>query len=430
MKAFWILYAGRLLSVLGSALTAFALGVWVYQESASVTQYALLMMFSRIPSLLLAPFAGSLVDGVDRRRILVGCAIGELVTSAALVLLQRTGELRVHHVYVLSIVSSCLSTFDWLAFSAVTSQMVPREHLGRAGGAAQMGNGVAQLAAPMVSALLLERAGLGGVLLVDCASFVVGLLLLLPVPIPALPAASRADDASPWGRLTRGWTYLRTRRGLCWLLGYFAAINLLVGMVNALAAPMLMELASVRAVSVVVTLGGLGLLVGSVVMLAWGGPRRRVHGILGFIALGGVAVAVASTSRALPVVAAGAFVFYLCQPFYGGSSQALWQTQIPAALQGRVFAVRQMVAISTLPVAAAIAGPLAEHVFEPLMRADGALAPLVGQVVGTGRGRGIALLVALAGAAMFVLSLMASRVPTLARLEDEPPDDEPLSPAA
>ncbi|KYF84557.1 hypothetical protein BE17_45785 [Sorangium cellulosum] len=430
MKAFWILYAGRLLSVLGSALTSFALGVWVYQESASATQYALLMMFSRIPSLLLAPFAGSLVDGVDRRRILVCCAIGELVTSAALVLLQRTGELRVHHVYVLSVVSACLSTFDWLAFSAVTSQMVPREHLGRAGGAAQMGNGVAQLAAPMVSALLLESAGLGGVLLVDCASFVVGLLLLLPVPIPALPAASRADDASPWARLTRGWTYLRTRRGLCWLLGYFAAINLLVGMVNALAAPMLMELASVRAVSVVVTLGGLGLLVGSVVMLAWGGPRRRVHGILGFIALGGAAVAVASTSRALPVVAAGAFVFYLCQPFYGGSSQALWQTQIPAALQGRVFAVRQMVAISTLPLAAAIAGPLAEHVFEPLMRADGALAPLVGQVVGTGRGRGIALLVALAGAAMFVLSMMASRVPALARLEDEPPDDEPLAPAA
>ena len=109
-------------------------------------------------------------------------------------------------------------------------------------------------------------------------------------------------------------------------------------------------------------------------------------------------------------------------PLLLGTSQALWQSKVPPDLQGRVFAMRRLVAWSTLPLAFVVAGPLADRVFEPWLAPGGALAATAGRILGVGDGRGIGLLLVVMGTLVVLTVAVAARLPRLRRLEEELPD--------
>ncbi len=172
----------------------------------------------------------------------------------------------------------------------------------------------------------------------------------------------------------------------------------------------------------VVSFSGVGMLAGGVAMGVWGGPRRRILGVLGFQLLSGVALFAAALPATPGMLAGAAFVFMFAMPVMVGSAQAIWQVKVPAGVQGRVFAVRRMVSLSAPPVAALLAGPLADGVFEPAMASSGALADSVGRVLGTGPGRGIALLFVVLGILAALNVLLAWLSPRIRNVEDDLPD--------
>jgi hypothetical protein len=137
-----------------------------------------------------------------------------------------------------------------------------------------------------------------------------------------------------------------------------------------------------------------------------------------FAALGGVAVIAAGLTVSVPLLAAAAFAFLFCLPLMAGSSQVLWQRIVPPELQGRVFSVRATVAMSAVPLASLLAGPLADGVCEPAMAPGGFLAGTLGPVLGTGRGRGIALILVAAGTLSILAALAAGLFRPLRRLDD------------
>lgn len=95
----------------------------------------------------------------------------------------------------------------------------------------------------------------------------------------------------------------------------------------------------------------------------------------------------------------------------------IWQKKVPPDIQGRVFAIRKMIVLSSVPLAYLTAGPLADHLFEPLMAADGLLAGTLGQIIGTGPGRGIGLMFVIMGALLILAALIAYAYPPI-RLVD------------
>jgi hypothetical protein len=173
------------------------------------------------------------------------------------------------------------------------------------------------------------------------------------------------------------------------------------------------------------TVGGLGLLVGSLVMSAWGGPRRRVHGIFGFMLLAGVGIFAVGLRPSVPLVTAALFVTFFTLPFIEGCTSAIIQSKVAPRLQGRVFAVTHMIAGFMAPVAYLLAGPLADRVFEPLMAPGGQLADSVGAVIGVGSGRGIALMMMTVGVVLVAVTAAGYLVPRLRRVEDDLPDAMP-----
>ena len=157
-------------------------------------------------------------------------------------------------------------------------------------------------------------------------------------------------------------------------------------------------------------------------MSAWGGPKPRVYGILGFSVLQGVVLFAAGLPPQVVILAAAAFLYFFSLPIINGSSQAIWQSKVAPDVQGRVFAVRRMIAWSSLPLAYLAAGPLADRVFEPLMAVGGPLAGSVGRFVGVGPGRGIGLLYIVLGTVSLLATVVGFLYPRLRRVEVELPD--------
>jgi hypothetical protein len=172
----------------------------------------------------------------------------------------------------------------------------------------------------------------------------------------------------------------------------------------------------------ILSVGGLGFLAGSLTMSAWGGPKVRVRGIYVFLLVQGIVLFAAGLPPRAAILAIAAFLYFSGHPMINGCSQAIWQSKTAPDVQGRVFAVRRMIAWSSLPLAYLAAGPLADRVFEPLLVEGGALAGSVGRVLGTGQGRGIGLLYILLGIITLLATVVAFLYPRLRRVEAELPD--------
>lgn len=429
MRAFLIIWFGQVISLLGSGLTGFALGVWVYQRTGSVTKFALIAFFASLPGLVLSPIAGALVDRWDRRRTLILSDCMAAVMSVVLLVLlwdESRNLLALWHIYVLTAIASIANALQWPAFTAATTLLVPKQQYGRASGLTQMGLAISQIVSPFLGALMLQWVQMRGILIVDLVTFGIAVLSLLMVRLrePEREPETGAPR-SLWQDSTVGWTYLRERPGLLALLILFAVTNFNIGMLQALLPPLILSFATSTALGTVLSIAGVGMLVGTLAMGVWGGPKRRVFGIFAGLLAQGLILFVGGWQPSVALVGTAAFVFLFMSPIINGCSQAIWQAKVPPGLQGRVFAVRRMVAMSSLPAAFFLAGPLADRVFEPLLAPGGGLAGSVGAVIGVGEGRGIGFLFVLLGVSVMIGLAFAVSYPRLRNVEDELPDAVP-----
>lgn len=427
LRAFGLMWFGQLISLVGSGLSRFALGVWVYRSTGSATNFALITLCSFLPGLITAPFAGALVDRWDRRWVMVGCNLASSVGVLAIVLLVRGDALQVWHVYLVAGISSVVTSFHWPAYIASTTQMVPKQHLGRANGLMQFGQASAESLAPMLAGALIGLVGMVGVVLVDVVTFFFAAfsLLLVRIPRPAVSGAGRKARGSLWREAAFGWTFIRERPGLFGLLLFFAVLNIVTSIVTVLITPLVLSFASEKVLGTVQAVSSSGLLVGSVVMTVTGGPRPRIYGVLAFGLMTGVALAIAGWTSNPVVIGTGLFLLTFGGPIINGSSQAIWQQKVPPDIQGRVFAVRRLIAQFTVPLGFLSAGPLADFVFRPLLVPGGPLAGSVGRVLGVGPGRGIGLIYVILSVVPIVASLIGLTRPRLRRVEEEIPDAIP-----
>jgi predicted MFS family arabinose efflux permease len=436
LAIFALIWFGQVISTMGSAVTGFAFGVWIFERNRSITEFGVYSFFNILPLILVSPLVGVLIDRWDRRSAMLLADITAACSTFALWLLWVTGHLQIWHLFVVAALNSALRGLQWPAYSATTTVLVPKEHYGRASGMISVGEGLSQVTAPVVAGALMGFLALGRIILLDFSTFIFAIftLALVRIPRPTSPAKVEDGDGdsdgkgSFWRQASFGWRYLRARPGLLALQLFIAASNLTENLVVVLITPLVLSFAGKAVLGWVMSVASLGILLGAVAMSVWGGPRRRVRGLFWFMGIRAIVLFLAAMRFSAPLIAGAAFVFSACIELSMGTLQAIWLKKVPAAVQGRVFALRQMIATSTIPIAYLIAGPLADYVFEPLMAPHGLLAGSVGRLIGTGPGRGIALLFLALGTLNLVLVAFASLLPRLIHVEDELPDaieDEP-----
>lgn len=424
---FGLMWFGQVVSFFGSNLTRFGLGVWVYQETGSVMQFGLVSIFAVLPETLLSPLAGALVDRWDRRWALILSDAAAAASTLGILFLFTTGDLQLWHIYALGFIGSGSSAFQWPAFNASTPLLVTKRHLGRANGMVQAGLATGQILAPLVAGSMLVSIGLDGIIFVDLLTFVAAavLLLIIHIPRPERSAAGEEGRGSLLAESIYGWRYIKARPGLLALLVLFASVNFSGGVVQVALTPLLLSFASAVTLGAVLSFGSLGMLLGSVVMSLWGGPRRRMNGVLGFMLLGGSVLFLAGLEPSAVLIAGAAFGYLFCVPIVTGCNQAIWQSKVDPDVQGRVFATRRMVNTGVLPLAFLAGGPLADRLFEPALAADGALADSIGRLIGVGPGRGLGLMIMCVAVLWFLSLALAWRYRPLRDVETEIPDAVP-----
>lgn len=423
MRTFFTVWAGQLVSMIGTGMTRFALAVWVFQETGSATAYGFVLFFGMLPGIVVSLVSGVFADRWDRRRILIWSDTIAALSTLGVAVLYMTGALQVWHICAAVAVSATAGAFQLPAWGAMQALLVPEEHLGRASGLNSFARSAQQIAGPLLGGVLVLVIGLEGVILIDFATFFIALGCLAAVRFPAVPktAAVQAAKGSVLREAKYGWQYIWRFRSLRAHLTYFASVNFVLSFLWVLFPPMVLSFTNAAGLGTVASCYGFGMMAGAMVMTAWGGPKRRVLGILGGGVLAGFGMIGMGMRPWVPLIAFSLFALCFGLPILNGCFSRIWLPRIAADVQGRAVAAITVTSWSTQPIAYLAAGPIADRFFRPLLVEGGPLAGSVGQVLGTGPGRGIGLLLILGGVAVLALTALFALIPHFYSAEDTVP---------
>ncbi len=423
MSAFWVTWAGLVVSFTASGLTRFGLSVWMYQETRDAQAFALLLFFGILPLSIGSLIAGPVVDRLDRRRVLMASSLIARLPTLVLLLLWWQGGLALWHIYLALVVNGLANAFVLPAYDASVRMLVPTRRLGQASGFSQLIQSLGLVVGPPIAGALLVTVGLGGLFALDIVSVVLAVLALALVRIPNPARADHEPEvtagfAGVWRDFVFGLRYVVERPAFLFLSAFMAAALFAGGFTYALSGPVVLGLADEATMGLMYAAFGIGSVVGAVAIGAWGGPSRRVPAILVATLVSGFATVLLGLRP--DVVWIGVFLVAL-----GGSqatmlalNRVVFQEHSAPTVLGRVFAFRVVLATAAQATGVVVAGSLAAHVFEPAMAAGGAWAPWLGAWIGTGEGRGAALLMSLAGVALLLATLVAASSRRVRRLED------------
>ncbi len=359
---FFTIWAGQQLSLIGSAAAQFALVWWLTRTTGSATVLATASLVALIPGIVLGPIAGAYIDRWNRRMVMIIADSLIALVSLWLAYLFWSDAMQVWHVYVVMFLRSLGGCFHWPAMSASTSLMVPEKHLARVAGLNQAMNGVLNIVGAPLGALLMELLPLHGVMLVDVGTAALAVVPLLFVHIPQPQRQEPVQGVSIWSDIREGLRYVWGWKGLVVLIGAALIFKIVLTPATSLLPLLVSEhfRGNAAQLSLAEATVGVGVLIGGLILSAWGGFRRRI-----FTTMGGIVVFSASfamlgllPAHMFPAALGSLFVAGLMLPMIDGPIMAIFQANIAPEVPGRVFALLGSLFSLTSPIGLVLAGPI------------------------------------------------------------------------
>ncbi|GAB4497672.1 MAG: MFS transporter [Anaerolineales bacterium] len=368
-KPFFTIWIGQAFSLLGSSLVQFALIWYLTEQTGSGTVLATATLVGMLPQVLFGPIAGTLVDRWNRR-VTMMVADG-LVALATLILavLFASGSIQFWQIYALMFVRSLAGGFHYPAMQAATSLMVPKEQLTRVQGFNQMLGGLMSIAAPALGALLLSILPMQGILFIDVSTALLAITPLLFIPVPEPVRQTQTDTQSTprstfWADFKAGFTYTWNWKGLRAMVLMAALINLMLTPTFSLLSLLVVGhfKGGPEVLAALEGALGVGVILGGLILGAWGGFKKRIYTtILGIAGIGiGVTVVGLTPATWLWLAIAAMFLLGVMNPITNGPLMAVVQAAVEPHMQGRVFNLIGSLATAMTPLGLLIAGPLSD----------------------------------------------------------------------
>ncbi len=360
-RGFFTIWTGEGLSLLGSSLAQFALVWWLTETTGSAMVLTTATLVALLPTVILGPLAGALVDRWDRRWVMIGADLTIAAASLVLAVVFWSGAMAVWHVYAILFIRALATAFHWPSMQASTSLLVPEEQLARVAGLNQTLQAAMAIVSPPLGAVLLSVVPLHAIMLVDVGTALCAVFTLALVRIPRVQRHGAAAR-SVWGDVRAGLRYVWSWPGLLGVLIIAAVINFLFQPAMALMPLFVTEHFGGEAIQLawLQSAVGVGMLTGGVVLGVWGGFRRRIlTSLAGLVGMGaGMLLAGVAPSGAFSVGLAAMFLTGVMLPITNGPFFAILQARVPPDMQGRVFTVMQSVAAGMAPLGMLCAGPI------------------------------------------------------------------------
>lgn len=425
LRSFLILWSTQSFSALGSSMTSFALIVWSYQQQGSALTTAILSVCSYAPYVLMSIFAGALSDRWNKKATMLVCDSLAAATTLIVLLLLQTQRLGLWHLYGLNAINGLMNTVQKPAADVTVSLLTPQKQYQKVSGMQSFSNSLVNILAPVAASAFLALFGIQAVILFDLMTFAVAFLVLLFfVEIPPMTAENPSSE-SVLQSAKAGLRYLWDHRGILDIILFLAAINFTASIYHAALPAMLLSRngGSEVALGVVNMVTGLAMVAGSILTSFLPAPKSRVRVICNtlliamstenfFLALG----------QSLPVWCIGAVLGWVCIPIMSANLDVLLRSNIPIAMQGRVYATRNTLQFFTIPIGYFLGGVLVDRVFEPFMAAQ-PTGSFFSAVFGQGKGTGAALLFFVIALIGVLTCLLFRKDPHLWALERENQSD-------
>lgn len=417
LKDFILLWLTQSLSALGSSMTGFALVIWLYNDSGSALTTAMLTVCSYAPYVVMSIFAGAISDKWNKKTVMLVCDSLAAVSTAVVFILLKTGCLQVWHLYLLNAFNGLMNTIQQPASDVAETLLIPPEYYQRTSSMRSFSNSLVSILTPVLAAAVVSFAGIDAVIMIDLSTFAMAFItLLFFIRIPHKESSS-VQNESVLKTAMGGISYLRSNKGILWLILFLAAINLIASVYEAALPAMILSKSDEEALGAVNACVGIATLAGSIISAVLPAPKSRIRAVCNCLL---VSMSTENFMLALgkePAVwCIGAILGWLSIPFMNANMDVIMRTRIPVEMQGRVFSARNTLQFFTIPLGYFIGGVLVDSVFEPFMSSMPADSFLCG-AFGTGKGSGAALLFMLAGFAGVAVCLIFRRVRYIRELE-------------
>ena len=425
LYSFLLLWGSQTVSQLGTAMTDYAVIIWVYSQKGTASSVTLLTVCVFLPTIFFRFLAGNVVDRWNKKQIMLIADLVAACGSLAVLVLHSADILQIWHLYVINFLLSLMNAFQEPASFVAVSMLVPKEHYARASGLQGFSGAAVSILAPALGALLLAFGGLDMVLIVDLVTFAVAFLVLLF--LIRIPEAERPEaKEEPFVKTSlAGVRYLREQPAILRITLFLAVVNFLAKLGNdGMISPFILgRTGNNQAVlGAVESFTAFGLLAGSLAVTLTKPVKKRIPLIFittGFIFLGNIVLSLTSGPW---LWCTASFVSYLLAAVMNVNLDTLMREKVPLEMQGRAFSAKSTLQNFTIPVALLLGGFLADAVFEPFMASDSPLQRVLSGLFGTGKGAGIGLMFFIVGIAGMLISFTRLRKPVY-RVLDRPGTD-------
>lgn len=426
VRVFIIIWLGQFASIIGSWMTSFAIEIWIWEQTNQVMPISLWNFCYLLLSILISPIAGVLVDRWNRKYLLI---IGDSLTgltTLVILCLYLTNSLQVWHLYLTGAIAGAAQQIHELSYAASITLVVPKHQYVRVSSLRALSRRTTQIIAPTIAGFFYFAFGLTAIAVIDLTTFAIAVTTLSLVSIPQpdrVPAPSRLAS------LTVGVRYIFARPNLAALIGISTLFWFVTDIGEALSSPMILARTNndTRILGSIITAAGLGGVTGALFMGIWGGPQKRVQGILRSMMGAGISKIMFGLGQAPQVWIPAQFCSSLNFPILSSCDTAIWMTKVNPALQGQVFAMQSFMLQTVSAIAALIAGLLADQVFEPAMSSNGRLASILSPIFSTGSGAGMAVLYVITSISLLLVGCSGYAMQSLRNIEEMLPDHETVT---
>ena len=422
LRSFLLLWGSQTVSELGTAMTDYAIIVWVYGRKGTASSITLLTLCTFMPTILFRFIAGTLADRWSKKRIMLAADLAAACGTAAVFVLFSLSALRIWHLYLINVLLSFMNAFQVPASFVATSLLVPKEHYSRVSGLQGFSGSAISILAPALGSLLLAFGGMKVVLVCDLATFAVAFLVLLfLIRIPEPERRAETKDEPFLQSCLNGIRWLRDHKALLHMTLFLTVINFFAKLGNdGMLSPFVLGRTGndQPVLGMVESSVALGLLAGSLLMTFLKPSRNKTKVI--FITCAAVFsgnVVQALFLRPWVWCAAG-FVSYLFAVVMNVNETTIVRERVPVELQGRVFSAKDTLQNCSIPLGLFLGGIFADHVFEPFMAKESPVQRFLAGIFGTGKGAGIAVIFCLVGIIGMVICLTRLRKPLYRDLEE------------
>ena len=405
MKNFYKLWLGELISNIGSGMTAFALSVYVYEKTGSVSYVSLITLLSFMPSIILSPIGGLLADRYDRRLLMI---IGDLFSGLGLIYILwniQAGEKSIVPIFVGITFSSIFTSLLEPSYRATLTDILEEENYAKASGLIQVAGSAKYLISPVIAGAILSVADIRIILLLDILTFITTCLMIFLVR-KSMNSEMQNCKKDSFKGLLEGLFIIKENRGVYSLVIIMFFVCFFMGFIQILIRPMILELSSVKTAGMMESLCAAGLLIGSL-WIGIAGIKKNYSKILAVACFFcGIFMSMTGVNENLAIIGISTFLFFSTLPFMNSCADVLVRVSIPNELQGRVWGLISLITQMGTVIAYIISGVMADYIFEPMFNKNGLLVKNIGMIIGTGKGRGIGFMLILSGIGMLIMAIV------------------------